>query len=126
MSMVRSNDAGQVGDLLRDWRRINVAVTRARSKLLLFGSRSTLARDDVLAQLLELIETKGWLYELPPDAYDAHQPLAPLKLVPSGPGQGPSRKRSASSPRSPQKRSKLGFDAMARGRPVLKDILGHL
>ncbi|KAK3945578.1 hypothetical protein QBC46DRAFT_430115 [Diplogelasinospora grovesii] len=42
LSLVRSNDACNIGDLLRDWRRINVAFTRAKTKLLVVGSRSTL------------------------------------------------------------------------------------
>ncbi|KAJ2892589.1 hypothetical protein MKZ38_009595 [Zalerion maritima] len=42
LSLVRSNDAGSIGELLRDWRRINVAFTRAKTKLLVVGSRDTL------------------------------------------------------------------------------------
>lgn len=33
MSLVRSNSAREAGRLLADWRRVNVAVTRARAKL---------------------------------------------------------------------------------------------
>jgi DNA replication ATP-dependent helicase Dna2 len=43
VSFVRSNDSREVGPLLKDWRRINVAITRARAKLVLVGSASTLA-----------------------------------------------------------------------------------
>jgi DNA replication ATP-dependent helicase Dna2 len=43
VSFVRSNKANDVGPLLRDWRRINVAITRAKSKLVFVGSASTLA-----------------------------------------------------------------------------------
>ncbi|KAJ7288322.1 AAA domain-containing protein [Mycena rebaudengoi] len=41
ISMVRSNDSGFVGDLIKDWRRMNVPFTRARAKLIIFGSRKT-------------------------------------------------------------------------------------
>lgn len=42
ISLVRCNPKSKVGDLLRDWRRFNVAVTRARCKLILVGSLKTM------------------------------------------------------------------------------------
>jgi hypothetical protein len=42
MSFVRSNADCNVGDLLTDWRRINVAMTRAKHKFIMIGSSSTL------------------------------------------------------------------------------------
>jgi superfamily I DNA and/or RNA helicase len=41
VSLVRSNDEGQIG-FLRDLRRMNVAITRARMKLIIIGDRSTM------------------------------------------------------------------------------------
>ena len=41
VSLVRANDEGQIG-FLTDLRRMNVAITRARSKLILIGSGETL------------------------------------------------------------------------------------
>ena len=56
ISMVRSNVAGTVGNLLMDWRRVNVAVTRAKTKLILVGSGSTLrAGGPLLAAALDHI-----------------------------------------------------------------------
>ena len=45
MSTVRSNSLGSVG-FLCDWRRLNVAITRARSGLVIVGDSSTLMSDE--------------------------------------------------------------------------------
>lgn len=36
LSLVRSNTDGHIGKLIKDWRRINVAFTRAKSKLIVY------------------------------------------------------------------------------------------
>lgn len=41
---MRSNRQGRVG-FLQDWRRLNVAITRARSGLIVVGDSRTLSRD---------------------------------------------------------------------------------
>ena len=43
ISLVRANDEGQIG-FLRDLRRMNVAITRARMKLIILGDASTMTR----------------------------------------------------------------------------------
>jgi len=48
-----------VGDLLRDWRRINVAVTRAELKLVMFGSQSTLTASALFRQMLAVLQTQS-------------------------------------------------------------------
>ncbi|KAI9840048.1 MAG: hypothetical protein M1819_000241 [Sarea resinae] len=73
LSLVRSNDGGNVGDLLKDWRRVNVALTRARTKLLILGSRRTmLAGNELLARFVGLVEKRGWVYDLPAGALGGH------------------------------------------------------
>ena len=73
LSMVRSNEDRNVGDLLKDWRRVNVALTRARTKLIIVGSRDTLRGNELLETLTDLMETKGWRYDLPKGAAEMHR-----------------------------------------------------
>ena len=66
----------QVGALLRDRRRINVLLTRARFKLVIFGSRKTLATAPFLKELLQLLERQHWVLPLPFGADTAHEYLS--------------------------------------------------
>ncbi|KAH7198027.1 DNA replication factor Dna2-domain-containing protein [Fusarium flagelliforme] len=75
LSLVRSNEACNIGDLLKDWRRINVAFTRAKTKLLVVGSKSTLkgsGSDSMLSQFISLMEERDWIYEMPANALENH------------------------------------------------------
>ncbi len=72
VSLVRSNEARNVGELLNDWRRINVAFTRARTKLLVVGSRSTLAGNELLKTFVDMADARGWTVDLPPAAQHMH------------------------------------------------------
>ncbi|KAL1918139.1 uncharacterized protein VTP21DRAFT_3405 [Calcarisporiella thermophila] len=72
LSLVRSNSKQNIGDLLRDWRRINVALTRAKSKLIVFGSKTTLQSTDLFATFLTLMQTNGWIQKLPKKAHLMH------------------------------------------------------
>lgn len=65
---MRSNPEGNAGKLLEDWRRINVALTRARRKLVLVGCRATLSSVPMLADLWALAQRQGWVVALPGDA----------------------------------------------------------
>lgn len=55
ISLVRSNADGQIG-FLKDYRRMNVAMTRAKEKLYIIGDSSTLAKDEYYAAFLDYIE----------------------------------------------------------------------
>ena len=55
ISMVRSNDDGQIG-FLRDLRRMNVAITRARMKLIILGDKDTMTRHPFYRQLWRYIK----------------------------------------------------------------------
>ena len=72
LSLVRSNESQIVGDLLKDWRRVNVALTRARTKLLVLGSKSTLVGNELLKDFVALVERRGWYYDLPAGACEGH------------------------------------------------------
>eukprot|EP00047_Mylnosiga_fluctuans_P000645 m.197990 g.197990 ORF g.197990 m.197990 type:complete len:746 (+) comp10088_c0_seq51:4962-7199(+) len=69
VSLVRSNSKGIVGDLLTDWRRLNVAMTRAKCKLVFFGSASTMQTNAVLRGVISLARECGWLHRLPANAH---------------------------------------------------------
>ena len=58
ISLVRANDEGQIG-FLRDLRRMNVAITRARMKLIILGDASTMTRHPFYKKLYEYIESLG-------------------------------------------------------------------
>ena len=55
ISLVRANDEGQIG-FLRDLRRMNVAITRARMKLIILGDASTMTKHPFYRKLYEYIE----------------------------------------------------------------------
>ena len=55
ISLVRSNDEGQIG-FLRDLRRMNVAITRARMKLIILGDKTTMTRHPFYRQLEQYIQ----------------------------------------------------------------------
>ena len=55
ISLVRSNDEGQIG-FLRDLRRMNVAITRARMKLIILGDKATLTQHPFYRKLWHYIK----------------------------------------------------------------------
>ncbi len=66
ISLVRSNEKGEIG-FLSDTRRMNVAITRARKKLVLIGDSGTIGRHPFYAAFLDFVNEKGYYrsaYEL--------------------------------------------------------------
>ncbi len=64
ISMVRSNEEGNIG-FLSDYRRMNVAMTRARKKLILIGDSGTLGNHKFYADFLDYVDrneayVSGW------------------------------------------------------------------
>jgi ATP-dependent RNA/DNA helicase IGHMBP2 len=68
LSLVRSNDDGDIG-FLKDYRRMNVAITRAREKLFVIGDSATIGADAFYNSFLIYIEKHGtyrtvWEFEM--------------------------------------------------------------
>lgn len=110
---------------------MNVSFTRARSKLVIFGSRKTLQADKLLGEFFELMEEQGWIFQLPPGATQLHTAVIDTPVA-SSPGK---RGVPNSSPvqdaaienggdERPRKKAKKLDDhhGLLKGRPILKDL----
>ena len=71
VSLVRCNSDRQVGNLLSDWRRLNVAFTRAKAKLIVVGSIETLESNNLLGKFVTLAKAKSWVRILLAHAYSS-------------------------------------------------------
>lgn len=60
ISLVRSNDKSELG-FIKDNRRLNVAMTRARKKLVIIGDSATIGNHPLYNELLNHIEKNGFL-----------------------------------------------------------------
>ncbi len=58
ISLVRSNDRNEIG-FLNEPRRFNVAVTRARRKVVVIGDSSTIARADIFADFVDYAKNRA-------------------------------------------------------------------
>ncbi len=58
LSLVRSNPEGEIG-FLRDERRLNVSITRARRKLVLVGDGATVGKHPLYRALMEYVDETG-------------------------------------------------------------------
>jgi DNA replication ATP-dependent helicase Dna2 len=67
---------------------MNVSFTRARSKLVIFGSRKTLQGEPLLAQFFDLMQGHGWILPLPAQAHTAHAHVFDVCSTPSKRGAG--------------------------------------
>lgn len=63
LSLVRSNPQQNIG-FLRDLRRLNVSITRARRKLMIIGDSSTISGHRLYRDLVDYIEERGLYYKL--------------------------------------------------------------
>ncbi|KAI0794807.1 DNA replication factor Dna2-domain-containing protein, partial [Abortiporus biennis] len=139
ISLVRSNDIGQIGDLVKDWRRMNVSFTRARSKLIIFGSRSTLQDAPLLKEFFQLMDSQHWIIRLPPNAdqmHDEYLQRACLKRsmdededipmdVSDEFGHMPRSIKKARCSSSTPRLVATGEEGLLTGRPILKDLMNE-
>ena len=70
ISFVRSNEQHVAGELLNDRRRLNVALTRAKKKLVLIGAIDTLRSSPALADAHELLKREGWITPVTNESLD--------------------------------------------------------
>jgi len=60
ISLTRSNDMGIIG-FIADYRRLNVAMTRAKKKLVIIGDGATLSSNELYLDLINTVEQRGKL-----------------------------------------------------------------
>ena len=58
LSLVRWRDMSK-SRILKDWRRINVAITRAKRKLIILGSLNQLETIPIFREMRQYVEEKG-------------------------------------------------------------------
>lgn len=141
LSLVRSNEACNIGDLLKDWRRINVAFTRAKTKLLVVGSMSTLkgsGQENMLSRFISLMESRDWIYNLPQDALTAHLFLdlstQATATSPSQKTRSPKKSQGGAKMSPPgkenrrpsPKKGRIGERVLLKGKPITRDILNEM
>ncbi|KAG1771816.1 AAA domain-containing protein [Suillus occidentalis] len=106
ISMVRSNDQGQIGDLLKDWRRVN-----------------TLNSTQLLSVFLALMDERGWILTLPANADVKHPALQNQRCGIRSPTKRSKENGSVGGINAlPPKKPRVE-EGILKGRPILQDLV---
>ena len=118
---------------MKDWRRLNVTFTRARSKLIIIGSRKTLQGNDLLKKFFGIMDEKKWVLTLEKDAHRIHaalsskKPNRPFKRAVGDMSPNHSPEDTPRSPLGPNKKPKVANfgdqSGLLRGRNLLRDLM---
>lgn len=103
---------------------MNVSFTRARSKLIIFGSRKTLQKVPLLSEFFVLMDGKGWILTLPAGA--PHIPTLPAAEPQRSLGKREAKEATERENKggSPVSVKKPRVDAgVLKGRPILQDLI---
>ena len=104
-----------------------VTFTRAKSKLIIFGSRKTLQAAPLLDDFFKLMDSKGWILQLPSHADQLHESahqtsskrrsdVATLQAY---------SKENASRPTKKSRKNAAAEEGLAKGRHILKDLFNE-
>lgn len=111
---------------------MNVSFTRARTKLIIIGSRKTLQAADLLAQFFDLMDSRGWILQLPHNAHKLHAGLmecetkSPPKRAADDMDGANIRQENMGTVRPLKKiktKTPIANSGLLKGRPILKDLI---
>lgn len=109
-----------------------MSFTRARTKLIIIGSRKTLQAADLLAQFFDLMDNHGWILKLPSNAHLFHTCLMEPKATPSskriademeGPVFGKENVGTGRPLKKIRMKTPMANGGILKGRPILKDLV---
>lgn len=98
-----------------------MAFTRARTKLVIFGSRKTLKASTLLSEFFKLMEERSWVLTLPKGAHAVH--LETFKSSSHCIGSNIDLQRIQAHPKKAKKA--VVEHGITRTRPILQDLLNE-
>lgn len=106
---------------------MNVTFTRAKSKLIIFGSRKTLQAAPLLEDFFKLMDSKGWILPLPAQADQLHESArhTPSKRPSDVATLQAYSKENASRPSKKSRKNGVSEEGLVKGRHILKDLFNE-